>query len=149
MVMSEFFSSLLEVSVDFETSHLIFPTIILSLLGFLSLWIVIANRKLLIAKAKGEQGGFAFFKPGADKFRLFATLALVAVYFYLMDVVGQQFPNTGYGFLFTSIPFIFLLSTVYAHQLDGKKLLIISLNAIIAPLCAWYVLGQLFSITLP
>lgn len=147
--MSQTIKSLLEVSVDFETSHLIFPTIILSLLGIILVWMLIANHKLLMAKARGEQGGFAFFKPDADKFRLFATLVLVALYFYLMDVVGQQFPNTGYGFLFTSIPFIFLLSAVYAHRLDSRTLLIISLNAVIAPLCAWYVLGQLFSITLP
>lgn len=141
--------SLMEVSIDFEKSHLFFPTIILSLLGVLLVWIAIANHKMLLAKMKGEQGGFAFFVPGADKFRLFSTLILVTAYFYLMDVVGQMFPNTGLGFLLTSIPFVFLLSLVYAHGVTARVLLIISLNALIAPLCAWYVLGQLFGITLP
>lgn len=147
--MSETVSSLLEVSIEFENSHLVFPTIIIVLLGIVLVAILLTNYKTLVARMKGEQGGFRFFVPDADKFRLFSTLILTTIYFYLMDVVGQQFPNTGYGFLFTSVGFIFLLSLLYADQLNRKTLLAITLNAVIAPLCAWYVLGQLFSITLP
>lgn len=147
--MSGTINSLLEVSIEFENSHLVFPTIIMYLLGIVLVVILLTNYKTLFAKLKGEQGGFRFFAPDADKFRLFSTLTLTTIYFYTMDIVGQQFPNTGYGFLFTSVVFVFLLSLLYAHRWNSKTLLAITLNAVIAPLCAWYVLGQLFSITLP
>jgi hypothetical protein len=63
--------------------------------------------------------------------------------------VGRIFPNTGLGFLFVSIPFIFVLSLLYAHRVDRRKLVAISLNALIAPGVAWYVLAKLFNISLP
>ncbi|KEA64436.1 hypothetical protein ADIMK_1340 [Marinobacterium lacunae] len=66
-----------------------------------------------------------------------------------MDAVGQLFPNTGMGFLLTSILFMLLLSLLYVHSLTRRVLLGIGLNSIIAPLVAWYVLGQLFAISLP
>lgn len=147
--MSQSLSSLLEVSIDFDRSHLFFPTLISVLIGVMLVWIVVVNRHTLVAKLKGEQGGFAFWEPDADKFRLFATLVLVVAYFYLMDVVGQLFPNTGFGFLLTSIPFMFLLSIVYVHGITRRVLVVITLNSLIAPCAAWYLLGQLFGITLP
>ncbi|KEA63950.1 hypothetical protein ADIMK_1878 [Marinobacterium lacunae] len=76
-------------------------------------------------------------------------MVLVIVYFWSMDAVGQFFPNTGMGFLLTSIPFMLLLSLLYVHSLTRRVLLGIGLNSIIAPLAAWYVLGQLFAISLP
>lgn len=147
--MSQSLSSLFEVSIDFDKSHLFFPTLISILIGVMLVWITVVNRHRLMAKFRGEQGGFSFWEEGADKFRLIATLVLVVAYFYLMDVVGQQFPNTGKGFLFTSIPFMFLLSIVYVHGITRRVLTIITLNSLIAPFAAWYLLGQVFGITLP
>jgi hypothetical protein len=45
--------------------------------------------------------------------------------------------------------FIFALSLVYVHEVTRRVLLVITSNALIAPLAAWYVLGTLFNITLP
>ena len=66
-----------------------------------------------------------------------------------MDYVGEYFPNTGLGFLFTSVVFIFVLSLLYVHGLNRHKWLVLSLNALIAPSVAWFVLAHLFNITLP
>jgi hypothetical protein len=66
-----------------------------------------------------------------------------------MDYVGEFFPNTGLGFLIMSIPYMFLLSLLYAHHRNGRYLLKIVLNSVLAPIVAWYVLARLFSITLP
>jgi hypothetical protein len=84
-----------------------------------------------------------------DKLRFVGTLVLTIAYFLLMDYVGAFFPTQGLGFLFVTIPFIFLLSLLYMHEVGRKKILAISLNALIAPALAWYVLAQLFNISLP
>ena len=48
-----------------------------------------------------------------------------------------------------SIPFMALLSWLYLHQRDRAHLLRVGLNALIAPVVAWYILAKLFAITLP
>jgi hypothetical protein len=50
---------------------------------------------------------------------------------------------------FTSIVFIFVLSLLYVHRVDRRKMLVLSLNAVISPSVAWFVLAHLFNITLP
>ena len=90
-----------------------------------------------------------FFQKNYDKIRLFGTIIGVVIYFVLMDYVGTLFPNTGLGFLLVSIPFMLFLSLLYVHDLDRRKAIIILLNSTIAPVTAWYILGNLFNITLP
>lgn len=90
-----------------------------------------------------------FFEEHYDKIRLFGTIAGVIVYFVVMDYVGTLFPNTGLGFLLVSIPFMMFLSFLYVHDLNRRKTVIILLNSTIAPVTAWYILGNLFNITLP
>ncbi|WP_029915821.1 tripartite tricarboxylate transporter TctB family protein [Pelobacter seleniigenes] len=142
-------SSIFQVSVDFSTSHLLFPKLVIYFLLFLLMLIfIIYGIPKLKRIIKGEEN-FKFSMQHIDKFRFFGTILLTVVYFVLMDYVGQFFPNTGMGFLLISIPFILLLSLLYSHQITKSRLLVIVLNAVLAPCIAWYVLEQLFNISLP
>lgn len=84
-----------------------------------------------------------------DGVRFFGTLALITAYFYLMAVVGNMFPYTGYGFLFVSMGFVLLMSLLYMHEWTRKTVTTAVITAIVAPSLAWFVLAQLFKITLP
>ncbi len=142
-------ASLLEVSIDFDQSHLFFPKIIFALIVGMLLLIMVVHRQKVMAILRNPKQELQFFDKNADKFRVFVTIGLVALYLYMMDIVGGYFPNMGMGFLLCSIVFMFLFSLLYA-PLNGRKVLItIACNAIIAPLIVWYVLGNLFQITLP
>ena len=142
-------SSIFQVSVDFATSHMFFPKLVIYFLLFLLALIFIIYGIPKLKKIGSGDETFSFSTEHIDKFRLFGTLILTVAYFMLMDYVGQFWPNTGLGFLFVSIPFIFLLSLLYSHELTKHKLILIILNAAIAPSIAWYVLAQLFNISLP
>ncbi|MTI18035.1 tripartite tricarboxylate transporter [Rhodobacteraceae bacterium RKSG542] len=142
-------SSPFSIVIDFDTSHLFFPTLILWLLGLLGLAILIQKGPAFYRAVASGEKKLRFFEPDADKVRLFGTLGLMVVYFIGMDYVGRLFPNMGYGFWLVSIPFLFGLSCLYAHELDKRKLLYITLNALVAPTFAWFVLSELFNVTLP
>ncbi len=142
-------SSLFKVAIDFNQSQLFFPRIVLwVMVVLLALIFLVYGIPYLRAVAKGEKKP-SFSMRHMDKLRFFGTLVLTIVYFLLMDYVGEFFPNMGLGFLFMSIPFMFLLSMLYVHNLDRKKFLAITLNALISPTLAWYILANLFNITLP
>lgn len=147
--MSQTLTSLLEVSIDFDQSHLFFPKLVVTLLAGMLLLIAVIHRARLVEIVRTRGAGLSFFEENADKFRLFSTLGLIVIYFVSMDYVGQLFPNTGLGFLFCSIAFVAALSLVYVHKVTRSVLLVIGCNALIAPLTVWYVLGSLFDITLP
>jgi hypothetical protein len=91
----------------------------------------------------------SFFVENYDKFRLYGTVVLTIVYFITMDIVGRYYPNRGFGFLFMSIPFMFILSMMYSHEFSRSKIITIAVNSIVAPSLSWYILGKLFNITLP
>ncbi len=142
-------SSLFSVTVDFDKSHMFFPTIVIWFLVFLLILIaIIYGIPYLKAVSKGDKK-ISFSTAHIDKLRLLGTLFLTIVYFMSMDFVGGFFPNTGLGFLFMSMPFMFLLSLLYSHELNRGKLITIVLNAVISPSVAWYVLANIFNITLP
>lgn len=142
-------SSLFSVSIDFETSHLFFPTIIHWILGILFAIVFITKvSPFLVAVKRGERSLPIFGEP-MDGFRFFGTLALIVAYFYLMAVVGNLFPYTGYGFLFVSIVFVLLMSLLYMHSWTKKSVIIVVINALVAPTIVWFVLAKLFTITLP
>lgn len=142
-------SSLLSVSIDFETSHLYFPTIISWIMaGLFAVILVTKVAPFLVAVKRGERTLPIVGEP-MDGWRFFGTLALIVAYFYLMAVVGNLFPYTGYGFLFVSMAFVFLMSLMYMHEWTKKALTIVVVNAIVAPSLAWFVLAKLFNITLP
>lgn len=142
-------SSLLKIKINFEESHTFFPTIVFWVLMALLLLIFVIHGIPYLRELKS---GKKRFKPGIahiDKLRLPGTLVLTVGYFLLMDYVGILFPNMGFGFLFVSMPFIFLLSLLYVHEISRRKIVIIILNAVIAPSIAWFVLARMFNITLP
>ncbi|OHZ01815.1 tripartite tricarboxylate transporter TctB family protein [Salinicola sp. MIT1003] len=141
--------SLLDVSIDFDQSHLFFPRIVTWILVILLAMIVITRYRLLVPGLKRAGRVLAGREGEFDHKRFFGTLALTTAYFYLMSVLSDVFPNTGYSFLIMSVAFVFLLSLLYVDHLTRRLFVILVLNALIAPALAWYVLAQLFRITLP
>ncbi len=142
-------SKFLSIKIDFDQSHMFFPKIIMWLLLLLFILIVVLYGRQFIKDVKEGRKSLKFFEENYDKIRLFGTIGAVIIYFILMDYVGEFFPNTGLGFLLVSIPFMMCLSFLYVHDLNRKRTIIILLNSIIAPVAAWYILGNLFNITLP
>ncbi|TDX21440.1 tripartite tricarboxylate transporter TctB family protein [Modicisalibacter xianhensis] len=143
------FLSLFEVSIAFEESHLFFPRIVSwVLVGLLAIILLSKSKKVAPALRRAGQA-VMHGSDGFDRKRFFGTILLIIIYFYMMAVVGGVFPNTGYGFLFVSIPFIFLLALLYVDEKTKKNVLVIALTSVVAPALAWYVLSELFRITLP
>lgn len=147
--MEEGLFSFLSVSIDFERSHLFFPRIINWLMGILFALILIFKVRPFLADVRAGRKRLPFVHEDIDKPKLFGTIFLLVVYFYLMDVVGRMFPYTGYGFLFMSVIFVFLLSLLYLSERTRRNYVIITINALVAPLLAWFVFAKLFNITLP
>jgi len=147
--MPQWLTSLPKVKVNFSQSQLLFPHIISTILVLLLLVILaVYGIPFLRTIRRGERTWLGSVK-GLDKLRFFGTIVLTIVYFLSMDYVGDFFPNMGYGFLFMSMPFIFLLSLLCVHGLTRRKFVALSLNALVAPAVAWFILAQLFNITLP
>ncbi|EPC01408.1 tripartite Tricarboxylate transporter (TTT) small transmembrane protein [Litchfieldella anticariensis FP35 = DSM 16096] len=142
-------STLLSVSIDFETSHLFFPRIIHWLLACLFLLVLVFRVIPFLAAVRRGEHSLPIIGESMDVLRFFGTLALIAAYFYLMAAIGNLFPYTGYGFLFVSMAFVLLMSLLYMHERTRKNLGIAVVNAIVAPSLAWFVLAKLFNITLP
>lgn len=142
-------SSLLSISIDFETSHLFFPTIIHWVLALLFIAVLVTKTAPFLVAVKRGERTLPIIGEHMDGVRFFGTLALITAYFYLMAVVGNMFPYTGYGFLFVSMGFVLLMSLLYMHEWTRKTVTTAVITAIVAPSLAWFVLAQLFKITLP
>ena len=139
------FDSPFHVTVEFSSSHLIFPTIIAVILGILFISILITRGSTILATVTNGH----WWPASIDHTRFFGTLALTVVYFLAMPSVGDIFPNTGLGFYLCSIPFLFALSTLFLHERSRRTLTIAGANALIAPSVVWYILSELFNISLP
>lgn len=141
--------SLFEVNVDFATSHVFFPKIILTLMAMMLLVILFKN--LAAIKRFITQEGLisVLFDKGDDRVRFFLCLVITSIYFVSMEYVGSVYPNEGLGFLFCSVPFLIILSLLFAKDLCRRVWITILTCAVIAPLLVWYVLGRLFGIALP
>lgn len=137
--------SLLSVKVDFATSHLFFPHIIEGILAIL-LVIIFATRWRTIQAALSKGPIWPF---GIDQYRFFGTVICTVIYFVTMPLIGYQFPNTGLGFLFASIPYVFLIGVLYLHDRHPRQLVYAAINAVIAPTIVWYLLSNVFNISLP
>ena len=143
------FAEIFKVQIDFEKSHLIFPTIIEWLLATLALAIVITHapgwvtalRSLPIAE---RIRGWDF-----DRKRLFGCLLLTPAYFAAMEPVGSIAPNTGVGFLITSWVYVFALAWLFVRDNNRRKTIAMLLNAVITPTLVWFVFAHIFRITLP
>lgn len=142
-------SSIFSVSIVFEQSHLFFPRIIHWLLLIMLVLLVVVEGVPYVREVRAGRQSLPFTEGHFDQFRFFGTIVLTIAYFISMQHVGEFWPNTGFGFLFMSIPYMFILSWLYLHHRDRRHLQLTGINAIVAPVIAWYVLAQLFGITLP
>ena len=139
-------SDLPRVTIDFDRSHLVFPTLVAVLLGLLLVAVLVTRRRDVAAMLGG---GMRVGAGRIDWLRLLGTLGLTIAYFIAMDAIGVAFPNRGLGFLFASVPYVAALSLLYLHDRSARALMVVAANAIIAPLFVWLVLSRLFNISLP
>ena len=142
-------SELFTVKIVFEQSHLFFPRIVHWLLLLMVILIAVLQGLPYLREVRAGRKQLPFTTGHFDRPRFFGTIVLTIAYFLLMEIVGEMFPNTGLGFLLMSMPYMFLLSLLYLHQRDPYHLVLTAVNAVAAPLIAWYVLAKLFFITLP
>lgn len=133
------------VTVDFDTSHLLFPRIITVVLLLLGVMILIQERKRIAASGVYWQAIFTRM----DKQRFFGTLAATVIYFCAMVPVGDLWPNTGLGFLICSILYIFLVGMLFLHVRNRRSVIPVVLTALIAPTLVWWLFTDLFYLTLP
>jgi len=139
------FSSILKPHIDFDMSHLIFPAIISIVLVLFGLAIIIRDRKSIMQSV-------AFWKKtfgNMNKLRFFGTLVATVIYFTLMQAVGDIWPNTGYGFLICSMPFVFATGLLYMGRYRQVPVLIMSVISIVAPTLVWWLFSDVFFLTLP
>lgn len=134
-----------QVSIDFETSHLVFPILIACVLALLGLAIVIRDR----ARIAGAGAYWRGILGGMDRGRFFGTLGLTLVYFLLMVPVGRIWPNTGMGFLLCSIPYVLLTGLLFMHDRSLRAMLPVIVMALVAPVLAWWLFTYPFFMTLP
>lgn len=148
--MQDTLTSWFKVSIDFKQSHLFFPTIIVWILLILGGAILIVYGIPFVRDVKsGKRKKTAMFVENFDHLRFWGTLALMIFYVMAMKHVGELFPNMGFGFLFATIPFMFVLSLLYVHEIDRRKIALITINSLLVPGISWYVLGNLFNLSLP
>lgn len=134
-----------KVSVDFQTSHLIFPAVIGAVLICLGVAIMITHRQAII----GSGAIWARTLRQMDKPRFFGTLLLTVAYFLLMVPVGDLWPNTGLGFLICSVPYVALTGILFAHDRGLRGLAPVLIVAVIVPVLVWWLFTNVFALTLP
>lgn len=137
--------SLLQVTIDFERSHLVFPTIVAVVLGLLLLAIVIRDRHRIAGAGAYWRGVLG----DMDRVRFFGTLGLTLLYFSLMVPVGNIWPNTGRGFLFCSVPFVMAIGLLYMHERTVRKAIPLAVVAVVGPVFVWWLFTYPFFLTLP
>jgi hypothetical protein len=136
---------LTRVTVNFETSHLIFPILIAVVLAMLGIAILVTKRREIAGAGTYWRGVFS----SMDRFRFFGAIVLTVIYFLLMVPVGSIWPNTGLGFLICSIPYVFLTGALFLHHRGLRDLIPVAVTAIVAPTLVWWLFTDLFFLTLP
>lgn len=145
-------SDFLSINIDFETSHLFFPRIIIGVIILLLVIIGVKEltKKIRTGNLKKSFKEFRFFEENYDKLKLYGSIISVACYFFFMNYIGRLFPNQGLGFLFASIPFMFIMSFLLVGKENFKiHRTSILISSVITPLFAWILFAKLFYITLP
>lgn len=144
-------SEMLKVQVEFSQSHLLFPSLVqwllLVLLALIA--IVYGPQKLAQARAARAAGAPPVARQPVDWKRLGGFLALTVVWFVAMEPLGRLLPNTGAGFLLSSIPYGLALSWLFVHDIDRHKWVLIAVSSVLTPLAVWAVFAYVFKITLP
>lgn len=143
-------AEMLKVQIDFNQSHLLFPSLIQWLLLLLLGLIAIVHGPQQLAKARAARAAAepAARKP-VDWKRLGGFLALTVVWFVAMEPLGRLLPNTGIGFLLSSMPYGVALSRLFVHDIDRRKWLLIGASSVLTPLFVWAIFAYVFKITLP
>ena len=127
--------------VVYSTSHMFFPRIVIGILIILGLCIVIKNVVIRIrSKQPLINKNWKFFAPDADFFMLGGSLALFALYVWLLRILG---------FLFSSYLCIFLYNVLFCRTLKPKSLIISFIIAIVSSTAVWYLFSVVFNIHLP
>lgn len=134
-----------KVTIDFQTSHLLFPTIIACVLGLLGLAILVRDRRRIATSG----AYWADILGKMDKLRFFGTIALTLIYFSLMVPVGDFWPNTGLGFLLCSIPFVFLSGLLFLRDRGVRSLLTVTVISLAVPTIVWWLFTEVFFLSLP
>ncbi|RYH02542.1 hypothetical protein EU805_07915 [Salipiger sp. IMCC34102] len=137
--------NLTRVTIDFDTSHLIFPTIIGIVLALLGLAILIRDRRAIAASPQMWATTFR----DMDKPRFLGALGLTIVYFLAMVPVGNIWPNSGYGFLICSVPYMIALGLLFMHRRSSLAVGSMLAVAILAPPLVWWLFSEIFFLTLP
>ncbi|WP_108262436.1 tripartite tricarboxylate transporter TctB family protein [Mangrovicoccus ximenensis] len=137
--------NLTHVTIDFDSSHLIFPALTGCILGLLGLAILIRDRRAILASG----AHWRRILGETDKMRFFGTLALTVLYFSAMVPVGDIWPNTGMGFLLCSIPLVALSGLLFMRDRTLRKTVPLMIVAVAAPLLVWWLFTDLFFLTLP
>lgn len=138
-------ADLFAVSIDFDTSHLIFPRIIAVVLGLLGLAILIRDRRRIAGAGAYWRKTFAEM----DRLRFIGALTLTLLYFSLMLPVGDFWPNTGMGFLLCSVPYVLLTGLLFMHERPLRAVLPLAIVALVAPTFVWWLFTYPFFMTLP
>ena len=143
-------SDMLKVQIDFNQSYLLFPSLVPWLLLFLLGLIAIVYGPQQLAKVRAARAQAApSARKQVDWVRLGGCLALTAVYFMAMEPLGRLLPNTGVGFLLSSIPYGVALSWLFVHDIDRHKWMLIAASSVLTPLLVWAIFAYVFKITLP
>ena len=133
--------SLFKVKIQYSTSHLFFPKIIITLLIILA--VIIAIRYVVVRLRTGQpifNRNWRFFIPDADFFMLGGSLILFILYVWLMGTIG---------FLASSLVCIFLFNVLFCRTLKPKSLLVSVISTLVTCFAVWYLFGVVFNISLP
>ncbi len=133
------------VAIDFETSHLIFPTTIAAILSLLGLAIALRHRSEFIAAPRY----WCHLVTSINKIRFGGTLVLTLIYFSSMEPIGDIWPNTGLGFLLCSIPYVFAIGLLFMRERTPIGSFALGITAFFAPFAVWWIFTDLFFLTLP
>ncbi|BCH21591.1 tripartite tricarboxylate transporter TctB family protein [Mesorhizobium sp. L-8-3] len=138
-------SDLTKMTIDFQSSHLVFPTLIGAVLLALGLAILVTRWRTIA----GAGQFWSQTLSEMDKPRFLGTIVLTLVYFLLMVPVGDLWPNTGMGFLLCSIPFVALSGLLYLRERTNTSVTVLTVVAVAAPVLVWWVFAHVFFLTLP
>lgn len=145
----ENFADLFKVNVAFNQSHLLFPSIVEWVLGLLLLAIAVVHGPQLLAQWRNGALKKRVTHWQVDKKRFFGSIVLTLVYFAAMEPVGIVYPNSGVGFLLSSILYGFALSLLFVHDNSRRKMVLMALSSVLTPAIVWLVFSHIFKITLP
>jgi len=133
----------LRINVVYSTQHWIFPKITICILIFLGAIILVIEGRVR-AKAGKSVISFSgkFFEENYDKVKFWGTIALLAAYFALLDVIG---------FTVCSILFLFLFNTLFGGKqgLTPKYMLTSVIISVVSTVVISIMFGTVFNITLP